>query len=57
MIALLNQQSGDKNKYVGSNLTLDATFRYKLAEKLHTDNTIDYSGHVRECRRNDGLDQ
>ena len=46
MIALLNQQSGDKNKYTGSNMTLDATFRYKLAEKLHADNTIDYSGHV-----------
>lgn len=46
MIALLNQQSGDKNKYVGSNLTMDATFRYKLAERLHADNTIDYSGHV-----------
>jgi len=46
MIALLNPQSGDKNKYSGSNLTLDSSMRFKLAEKLHADNTIDYSGHV-----------
>jgi len=46
IIALLNPQSGDKNKYSGSNLTLDSSMRFKLAEKLHADNTIDYSGHV-----------
>jgi hypothetical protein len=46
MVALLNPLAGDKNKYSSSNLTLDASMCFKLAEKLHADNTIDYSGHV-----------
>ncbi|MDR1200590.1 MAG: hypothetical protein LBL58_03025 [Tannerellaceae bacterium] len=39
-------QSGSKDKFEGTNLTLDGSFRFRLAEKLNADNTIDYSGDV-----------
>lgn len=43
-VAQLKSQPG--NKYKGENLTLDTSFRFRIAEKLHTDNSIDYSGDV-----------
>ena len=45
-IAVLRPQSTDNNKFEGTDLTLETSFRFKIAEKLHADNTIDYSGDV-----------
>ncbi|MDH6306831.1 hypothetical protein M2459_002153 [Parabacteroides sp. PF5-5] len=43
-VAVLKAQSADK--YVGSDLTFDSSFNFKIAEKINADNTIDYSGAV-----------
>ncbi|MEA5129903.1 MAG: hypothetical protein VB074_17145 [Proteiniphilum sp.] len=45
-IAILKPQTSDKNKYLAEELTFDTSFRFKIAEKLNADNTIDYSGDV-----------
>lgn len=45
-VAVLSPQSSDKNKFEGTDLTFETSFRYKLAEKLNADKTIDYSGDV-----------
>lgn len=45
-VAVLEPLSSDKNQYQGTDLTLDPTVSYKIAEKLNSDNTIDYSGAV-----------
>ena len=42
----LESSDADKNRFEATELTLDPTFRYKIAEKLYSDNSIDYSGHV-----------
>ncbi|NLD23905.1 MAG: hypothetical protein GX670_06720, partial [Bacteroidales bacterium] len=42
----LESSDADKNRFEATELTLDPTFRYKIAHKLHSDNSIDYSGHV-----------
>lgn len=42
----LEPQSGDINKFEGTDLTLETSLRFRLAEKLNADNTIDYSGAV-----------
>lgn len=46
IVAVLSVEAGDKNKYSATNLALDSSFRFKLAEKLHADNSIDFSGDV-----------
>ncbi|MEN6589221.1 MAG: hypothetical protein ABFC30_06185 [Proteiniphilum sp.] len=45
-VAVLNAEPGNQYKFAGSDLMLDPSFRFKIAEKLHADNTIDFSGHV-----------
>ncbi|MFV0590409.1 MAG: hypothetical protein ACK5M7_03415 [Draconibacterium sp.] len=45
-VAVLTPQSSDKDKYEGAALTLETTFNFKIAEKLNSDNSIDYSGAV-----------
>lgn len=45
-IAVLKSQPDNKNLFRGSELTMETSFRYKIAEKLHADNSIDYSGNV-----------
>jgi hypothetical protein len=45
VVALL-PRSGSKDTFEGTDLTLDGSFRFMLAEKVNADNTIDYSGHV-----------
>ena len=42
----LESSDADKNRFEATDLTLEPTFRYKIAEKLYSDNSIDYSGHV-----------
>lgn len=42
----LEPRSGDINKFEGTDLTLETSLRFRLAEKLNADNTIDYSGAV-----------
>ncbi len=45
-IAILEPQTADKNKFQADGLTFDHSFRFKIAEKLNADNTIDYTGDV-----------
>lgn len=45
-VAVLESQSNNPNLFKGTELTLETSFRYKIAEKLHADNSIDYSGDV-----------
>jgi hypothetical protein len=45
-VAVLEPQSSDKDKFEGTGLTLETSFRFKIAEKLNADNSIDYSGAV-----------
>src|SRR5690554_1820046 len=45
-INILEAQAGATNSFINSNLTMDPNFRYKIAEKLTDENTIDYSGDV-----------
>ncbi len=45
-VAELSPQSDNKDRFAGQNLTLDPFFRFKIAEKLYPDNTIDYNGDV-----------
>lgn len=45
-IAILEPQASDKNKYQAGELTFDSSFRFRIAEKLNADNTIDYTGDV-----------
>ncbi len=45
-VVTLESSDADKNRFEATELTLDPTFRYKIAEKLYSDNSIDYSGHV-----------
>lgn len=45
-VAVLNPQGTDKNRFGSNSLTFDTSFRFKLAEKLNEDKTIDYSGDV-----------
>lgn len=37
---------GDNNSFGNEGLTLDPSFNFKIAEKLHADKSIDYSGDV-----------
>lgn len=43
-VAELNK--GSENKFSISDLTFDASFRFKIAEKMKPDNSIDYTGDV-----------
>ncbi len=45
-IITLQPQAADKNKFQAVGLTHDTSLRFKIAEKLHADNTIDYTGDV-----------
>lgn len=45
-IATLTPQDVDRNRFQADGLTFDASFRFKIAEKVHADNTIDYTGDV-----------
>jgi hypothetical protein len=45
-VAVLEPQSNNPNLFKGTELTLETSFQYKIAEKLHADNSIDYSGDV-----------
>jgi len=45
-VAVLSPKSSDKEKFEGTDLTLETSFRFKLAQKLNADKTIDYSGAV-----------
>ena len=45
-VAILSPRQDDKNKFEGADLTLETSFRFKIAEKLNADKTIDYSGNV-----------
>lgn len=45
-VVTLTPQSGNKNQFYADGLTFDTSFRYRIAEKLNADKTIDYSGHV-----------
>ncbi len=45
-VAVLEPQTADNNKYEATALTFETSFRFKVAEKLNADNTIDYSGAV-----------
>lgn len=43
---ILNVLSADKNKFAGTDLTLDPSFRFRIAERLNADKSIDYTGDV-----------
>lgn len=45
-VAMLSPRSSDKNKFEATELTFETSFRFKVAEKLNADKTIDYSGAV-----------
>lgn len=45
-VAELLPLPSDKEKFEGTDLTLDPKLRFKIAEKLNADKTIDYSGAV-----------
>lgn len=45
-VATLTPQSGEKNRFHADGLTYETSFRYRIAEKLYADNSIDYSGDV-----------
>lgn len=45
-IVVLEPQDTDKNKYMAEGLTINTSFRFRVAEKLNDDNSIDYSGDV-----------
>lgn len=45
-VAVLTPRSSNKDQFEGAELTLDPSIRFKLAEKLNADKTIDYSGDV-----------
>lgn len=45
-VIILRPQSGDMNSYRAGELTMETSFRFRIAEKIHDDNTIDYSGDV-----------
>lgn len=45
-VTTLTPLSDDKNRFHADGLTYDASFSYRIAEKLYTDNSIDYSGDV-----------
>lgn len=45
-IAILTPQLADKNRFQADGLTYDTSFRFRIAEKLNADNSIDYTGDV-----------
>lgn len=45
-VVVLESQPNNQNLFEGTELTLETSFRYKIAEKLHPDNTVDFSGAV-----------
>lgn len=45
-VVTLNPQSANKETFEAENMTLDASFSYKIAQKLTADNSIDYSSAV-----------
>ncbi|SHF83391.1 hypothetical protein SAMN05444274_11051 [Mariniphaga anaerophila] len=45
-VAVLKPQSAEKDKFEGTDLTLETSLQFKIAEKLTTDNSIDYGGAV-----------
>jgi len=45
-VAVLNAESGNQNKFSATGLTLNPSFRFMIAEKLHADNSIDFTGDV-----------
>lgn len=45
-IASMSLQTTGNYQFQASDLTFDTSFRYKIAEKINNDNTIDYSGDV-----------
>lgn len=45
-IVVLEPQAADKNKFRAENLTFDTSVRFKIAEKINDDKSIDYSGDV-----------
>lgn len=45
-VAILEPLTNNKNQYYAEELTFDTSFRFKIAERLNSDNTIDYKGDV-----------
>ncbi|MGD9929572.1 MAG: hypothetical protein AB7U05_06105 [Mangrovibacterium sp.] len=45
-VAELLPKSSNTNQFEGAELTLDPSIRFRIAEKLNADNSIDYSGDV-----------
>jgi len=45
-VTVLEPQADNNNLFHGTELTLETSFQFKIAEKLHEDNSIDYSGAV-----------
>ncbi|KJF42824.1 hypothetical protein [Draconibacterium sediminis] len=44
--SVVSLESSDNNQFVGNDLTLETSVNYKIAEKLNSDYSIDYSGDV-----------
>ncbi|MDR1172327.1 MAG: hypothetical protein LBL24_07735 [Bacteroidales bacterium] len=45
-VVTLSPQAAGRDKYEAAGLTLDASFEYRIAEKITSDKQIDYSGAV-----------
>ncbi len=45
-VNILEPQADNNNIFQGNDLTLETSFHFKIAERLHEDNSIDYSGAV-----------
>lgn len=46
IVSTLEPRTDDHNEFLAGGLTFDPAFSFKIAEKLNSDNTIDYSGDV-----------
>ncbi|PWD99755.1 hypothetical protein [Marinilabilia rubra] len=45
-VNVLEPRADNSNIFQGNDLTLETSFHFKIAERLHEDNSIDYSGAV-----------
>ena len=45
-VAILEPLTNNDREYYTGGLTFDSSFQFKIAEKINTDNTIDYTGDV-----------
>ena len=46
VVATLKPKTDGQDKFEGENLTLDTSFRFRIAEKINSDGSIDFSGDV-----------